>query len=391
MADENILDMDFGEFIDMGTGGQPVIEPPIDPAQKIEEPIKEEEELEVNKILQDSLEEGSEETTEDEEETEGIPPTSSNKEETDEDPFTLVLARYQLEQGVISSFDEEELLKIEEEEGPAAAMTYLLKQEIDSNTNKFKTDYDEYTKEFIALREAGYTADEAGALVVNLEEINDIEEDSLEDEKNEDLRRSLMKENYKSTTKFSESKIDRLIKRSFDLGDDVEDAKEALESLKEVRKEELTLAKVAKEKEQKEAEEAYKQSLQTLNNTIQSMEGIIPGEKLTKATKDKLIKTITTPVKNTEQGVPMNAIWSKRNEDPINFDIKLAYLLQAGIFDGKWDKIMKSAGTKVTSNIKDQLDKTTSTGFLKGGKRTTKVNDSENAGDMIGPMKSLFK
>lgn len=388
----DILDMDFGDFI---TPGSNFVNPEPVKEDKDVTPEEEVEELEVdvNELLSKEIEEGSETEEEEEEEIKG-PPTSSSSKETnqDDEPFTLVLARYQLEQGVLSNLDEEELLRINNEEGPAAAMTYLIRSEIELNSGQVKSNYDQYSKEYMELRESGYTPEEAGKMIIDLENLDNLDEEALEDENNDSIRRQLLKENYKATTRFSEDKIDRLIKRSFDLGDDVEDAKEALESLKETRKEAIKISKLNKAKQQQEAEEAYKKGLQTLNDSIQSIEAIVPGENLTKAAKDKILKTITTPVKNTEDGIPLNAIWSKRTEDPIKFDATLAYLLQAGVFDGKWDKIMKTAGTRVTSNIQSVLDNTKGTGFLKGGKRTSSGSpEREAAEDMIGPMKNLFK
>jgi hypothetical protein len=398
----NILDMDFGELVSPESSFvNPAPETPAKEEGKDTDPDPTppvDEDIDVNKVL-----EGASDPEEEEEDPEqkvdddgDTPPDSSSKHKEDdtssdgEEPFTLVLARYQLEQGVLSSLDEEELMKVHEEEGPAAAMTYLLKKEVETNLEGIKATYEGYSKEYQELRDLGFSKEEAGATILDLERLENIDEEELDAEENENLRRAILKENYKATTKFTDSKIDRLIKRSFDLGVDVEDAKEAVESLKEAKKEEIKLQKDQKIQEQKNQEEQYKAQLQNLNETVNKLDEIIPGQKLTKATKDKLLKTITTPVKNDDTGVVMNAIWAKRNEDPMQFDTVLAYLLNVGVFDGKWDSILKTAGTRVSSKIEERLNNTKSAGFLSKGKRTTSSNSRDDGEDLIGPMRNLF-
>jgi hypothetical protein len=384
----SIKDMDFGEFL---SPEDEHLTPPIPKAEeeKEEEEIQEEE-IDVNVALagQEDIEEKedeevSKEETEDKDETE--PPASS-----DDEPFTLVLARYQLEQGVLSSLDEDKLQEIIKEEGEPAAFKYLIQQEVDSNIKAASEQLDNYSREYVELRKSGFASEDAANTVLTLEALDSISEEDLQNEEKEDLRRMILKENYKATTSFSESKIDRLVKRAFDIDADVEDAKEALESLREAKQKEIETAKEAQRKEQEANQEAYNRQIQDLNKHIESLEEIIPGKKINKQTKSKIFDLITKPVKQSDEGYSMNAIWAKRNEDPISFDAVMSYLYLSGVFEGKWDQITKSVNTKLTTKLEEKL-KTGSGSSLVGGKHSRQRTKAEETRDnMIGPMKRLF-
>jgi len=388
----SILDMDFGDFL---SPDDDHLNPPIPKTPEQEEAEKaaaEEEEkdkidLEAalagqvveEDVIEDKGEEGSKEK-------EGLEPPASS----DDEPFTLVLARYQLEQGVLSSLDEEKLQEIIEKDGEAAAFSYLIQNEVETNSKVVSDKLDDYSKEYAELRKSGFATEEAGNALLTLEALDSITEDDLGEEDKEDLRRTIIKENYKATTSFSESKIDRLVKRAFDINADVEDAQEALESLREAKKQELVDAKENQKKAQEDAQESYNESLQSLGKHIDALEEIIPGKKINKQTKTKIKDIITKPVKQSEDGYAMNAIWAKRHEDPESFDTVMSYLFLSGVFDGKWDQITKTVNTKLTTKLEDKL-KSGSGSTLLGGKHTISRTPGEKAReDMIGPMKNLF-
>ena len=110
----SIKDMDFGDFINPEDD---FLTPPI-PKKEGEEEVKEkeveepEEEIDLNAALSEKIE--SEESEEDvKKDKDGVEPPVP----TDDEPFTLVLARYQLEQGVLSSLDEEKLQEVIKKDG----------------------------------------------------------------------------------------------------------------------------------------------------------------------------------------------------------------------------------------------------------------------------------
>ena len=388
----SILDMDFGDFL---APDDDHLKPPIpktpeeEEAEKVAAEKEEEEEIDLNAALAEKVEGEEEEIVEDEEGTkkkEEIEPPASS----DDEPFTLVLARYQLEQGVLSSLDEEKLQEIIEKDGEAAAFSYLIQNEVETNSKAVSDKLDDYSKEYAELRKSGFAAQDAGSTLLTLEALDSITDDDLQDDEKEELRRTILKENYKATTSFSESKIDRLVKRAFDINADVEDAQEALESLREAKKQELEYAKETQKKAQEDAQTAYNEQIQSLGKHIDDLEEIIPGKKINKQTKGKIKDIITKPVKQSEEGYAMNAMWAKRHEDPAAFDTVLSYLFLSGVFDGKWDQITKSVNTKLTTKLENKLASGSGSTLL-GGKHTVSRTPGEAAReDLIGPMKNLF-
>lgn len=396
----SILDMDFGDFINpdddfltppLPDNKEEPVEEPVE--QPVEQPVEEEEEdkLDVNAAL-------SGVTEEEEEEEEDAPDKEKEIDETeppassDDEPFTLVLARYQLEQGVLSSLDEDKLKEIIESDGEAAAFSYLIQSEVESNSKVIEERLDEYSKEYADLRKAGFSSQEAGNTILTLEALDSITEDDIQDEANEELRRTILKENYKATTSFSESKIDRLVKRAFDINADVEDSVEALESLKEARKTDLAAEKQRKVDEQKAAQDAYNQQIAELSKHIESLDEIVPGKKINKQTKSKIKDIITKPVKQSEEGYAMNAMWAKRNENPVEFDSILAYLYLSGVFDGKWDQITKTVNTQLTKKLQTKINSGSGSSLM-GGKPTTRREDevAQRRKDLLGSMRHLLE
>jgi hypothetical protein len=385
-----IADMDFGDFI---APDDNFLTPPVPKGEEKEEKEEkvEEEEIDVNKALAGEVEDSEEEDKapeeeEAEEETEEKEPPASS----DDESFTLVLARYQLEQGVLSSLDEEELNRVLEEEGEAAAFKYLIQNEVELNTKAVTEQLTEYSKEYSELRRAGFSPEEAGNHVLTVEALDSITDEDIQDEDKEDLRRTILKENYKATTNFSEAKIDRLVKRAFDINADVEDAQEALESLREAKKQELAGIKAAQKRQQEEAQEAYNKQLQAINSHVESLSEIVPGKKINKQTKSKIVDLITKPVKQNEDGYALNAIWNKRSEDPVTFDTIMGYLYLSGVFDGNWDQITKTVNTNLTKKLEKKLSERSSS--LLGGKHVmgNKSVADKTREDMIGPMKHLL-
>jgi hypothetical protein len=84
----------------------------------------------------------------------------------------------------------------------------------------------------------------------------------------------------------------------------------------------------------------------------------------------------------------MNAMWAKRNENPIDFDTTLAYLYLSGVFDGKWDQITKTVNTNLTKKLERKLSERSS--GLAGGRHVTRTDSEKTRDDMIGPMKYLL-
>jgi len=391
MSEEaNILDMDFGELMDIS--GPDIKGPKVEVPPKVGEdgkPIEEKPEslLDVNDILETEhlksekeLEVEKDEKKPKEKETPG---SSEHTETSSSDPFALVYAKFLLESGSISSFDEEALKAVIDEEGEAKALQHLIKGEIDSAKAGISESLEGFQKEYVELRGLGIAPEDAANLVNSLEDVEAITEESVEEENNEPLRKNILNAYYKETTQFSDDRIKKLVDRSFELGDDVAETKEALESLKKSRKEYVANVKAKETKAIEDRKLDHQKSLENLRTKVDELTEIIPGQKINKVTKTKIEDMLTKPVKQLENGQVLNGVWAKRAENQLDFDMKLAHFINLGLFDGKLDILKKNAKTSAIDELEKHIEQK---GSYRGS-GTIPNADRKAATDMISSMR----
>lgn len=389
----NILDMDFGTL--MGTSGEDIGDPTPTkteetPPVEVEKPV--EDELLVNDILETGTGltpevEENEDTKTKETKEKKAPSSSEHTEQSSSDPFALVYAKFLLESGSISSFDEEAFKTVIDEEGEASALQHLISGEIESAKATITDSVEGFQKEYTDLRNLGFTSEEAYSAVNALEEVENITTEVVAEENNEELRKNILTTYYQETTQFSEDRIKKLVDRSFELGDDVSEATEALESLKVTRKEYLATAKVKREEDIKNEKLKHQRSLETLKEKVNGLDEIIPGQKINKTTKTKIEDLLTKPVKQLEDGTVLNGVWAKRADDQLDFDLKLAHFINIGLFDGKFDSLKKRVKSSAAEELEAQISRQ---GEYTGSGRVP-AHNNEASKNMISSMRGMFK
>ena len=90
--------------------------------------------------------------------------------------------------------------------------------------------------------------------------------------------------------------------------------------------------------------------LEDFKGTLKETKEILPGVTINDNIKDDIYKSLTTVVDIDQYGQPMNNIAKARAEDPIGFDVKLAYLFEVTKGFNDWSTVV-SAGKK--NAIKD--------------------------------------
>ena len=101
--------------------------------------------------------------------------------------------------------------------------------------------------------------------------------------------------------------------------------------------------------------EENKKQLGILKTEIEKVTEIVPGLKLNAKVKASLYETLTTPAEQLSNGQWINSLYAKRAKDPIAWDIKVAYLDQLGIFDGKWDQIIKGGKSAAVKELSQKM------------------------------------
>lgn len=306
------------------------------------------------------------------EEVKNTPLSDDTKENKDASgSFALAFAKFQQDRGVISDFNEEELLKIEEESGEVGMLEYLLDKSRESIFEEAKKMYaadKEELAEYFDLKDIGVDTETAKELAYQKGHFGNITEEDLTE--SEDLRRKVIEQHYKMTTNFNESKIKKLVENIFNLGEDETEAIEALEVIKESTKKQIEEVKKQTLEQQKMHQKLIEDARENMKKLIYETDEIIKGQKINKQTQKKLEEMILQPVAKDANGNALNAIWAKRAENPQEFDLKVAYLLHTGIFDGKMDKIKSKTKTEVVTGFEEMLR---SKNQSQGGKTVTKT------------------
>jgi hypothetical protein len=321
------------------------------------------------------------------------PGTNEQTTETSSDaPFTVIFAKDLVAQGLLSSFDETEFIKESKELGEATALRNLIKSEIDSNIDAVKADLDAGYQEYLGLVGKGVPADTAGDLLSLKKQFDAIKVDDLVKEDNVAIRKEVMTNYFKLTTSMSDAKIAKLVQSSIDLGDDVEDSKEYLDTLRNLVKEQISAEEQEAQHQVALRKEENRRVIESLKESINTIEEVIPGVGINKQTKVKMFEILTKEVQD-NKGRVTNALWARRAEDPVFFDSRLAYLYETGFFDkGKsWTKASQAKTTKEVSNLEKAIESRKNTFSTTG---TPVIRNSElekTAKDNIDAMRGIFE
>lgn len=327
---------------------------------KEESPVKTIEFITGKKLKAEDLSlESEEEEQEETKENSERPPSSDGtdediKKKDASDSFALAFAKFQLDEGVISDFDEKELVEIEEKEGMQEALKYLLNKQKETIAEEVRRMYaadKEEVEQYFKLKDAGVDPETAQRLVYNEKLYDGITQEELEN--NDTLREKILFDYYKTTTNFSDAKIEKLVKNTFSTGDDLEEAQEALKSLKELNKKEMEEAEKRVEEQEKLYREQVKKNQEDFKKMVLEKDEFFEGIKVNKQTKDKVVDMVLKPVAKDSNGNLLNGIWAERAKDPQKFDAYLAYHILTGTFWGKIDTVKKKVKTDTVSELEN--------------------------------------
>jgi 3-methyladenine DNA glycosylase Tag len=360
------MEFDFNENVEFETGGEQFTLPGEKPDEKEIEVVK-------GKTIKEEEEE-EEEVINDKpiiEEKKNTPsPSDIEKETSQKEKNTVsVLASYYKEEGLISDYDETEMERIISEEGESAGLKYLADIQRDEAFKEAREMYDADMQEYMNLKDLGVDSSVAKGLVSNKTRFESLTVDDIEND--EDVRKEILFQHYKNTTTFSDAKIKRDIDKTFASGDDIEEATEALEEVK---------VNIAKQIEA-EISRIKQNDLDQKNNVVRQkeefkkyvndLEEIIPGEKLNKKTRDKIIDMVLKPAVKLENGQVVNAIWGERAKDTKKFESAIAYHILNGTLYGETEKSKAKVKTAAAKEV-DRVFNTKSTS-LKG--KPTKLGE----------------
>lgn len=346
-------------------GGSPPAPEPKKP--KGEEPPK-------DKFGEELIEIPDIETEEDEGKDKGNSnqPPKSTEQSSSSSPNVWVSFAKSLEgAGLLNEFTEEEFATLVEETGsPVEAVIAMadttIKQTIDAHIAAQDEDY----KEFVKMRDSGVDLTEYAKIAQQSKEYLSYK---LEDVKsNPDLQKKVVREDMKIKGMASDE-IDDLIESLEDtdkLGKRAEAAVANLNKFKETKVKELETQTKA---QQKAAQEAYQKQLQAIRESLESVKEVVPGIAINKQTKEKLYKMITEPAATTQDGRQVNAITAKMLQDPNKFNLITAELIRLGVYDGKWDSLVKITKSKAIEELEKVVNSGADFKSGSGGRTSSQV------------------
>ncbi len=286
-------------------------------------------------------------------------------------PITPI-AKFLANEGILANFNEEEF------DGTSDGLKQIIKDQITNGTkeqiNEFLNELPAELHHLIKNYQEGVPFDKLIETGSKRIKYASIDESKLSE--NEKLQEDIYREFLKASSKFSDSKIEKLISLSKDTGELEEDAKAGLSKLidmqDEIEEAEAEKIKLAKEKAQKQTED----NLKMFRKKIDSTEELIPNLKISKSIKDRVYKTVTTPVAKDANGNTLNEIAKYRHENPLDFEYILGYLYTVTDKFTNFSKLGSAAKKTVIDELEKaaellDYDKGTNSGLKKsrGGKR----------------------
>ena len=404
VKEDDLFEVDFGETGVTKMMESGVTQPDnstIDDKPHLQEPPKKDTEdgFElVEKILDND---GEDDTTPEDDvkevevkgKTKSNPPSAKETKTTNKgestnasESFAFVFAKYQQEEGNLSfDLDEKELQDIIEKNGEAGAMAYLWNKESEFRESRLKDMYEDDVKEFIELKDSGVDPERAKELMHSKIQFSTITPEQLEGEGEgaEELRRKVLKQDLINRTDLSEDEVDDQVESIILSGKDTDKAKKALGMINKFNNEQIALEKKAQADAEKVQAEQAKATRESMVKKINESKEIIPGYPISKQGLKNIEKMILEPAVKTKDGRVLNGVWAKFNENPEQSLIKLAAIMDSGIWDGKIDKLQKVAETKTAQKL-EGLIKTKGSTLSNKGKSTASATDDDSLSSMKG-------
>lgn len=274
-------------------------------------------------------------------------------------------------------------LNLEEFDGTAEGLKSAMTEEIHSGIENYKSKLPEPVKALINDYEDGVPFDEILKIKSEQISVSNIKEESVRED--EDLQKKIITNLYKKTTRFSDEKIKKTIDRLDNIGDLEDEAVSALSELKEITADEERVAVAKAKKDREEQEKAYKETLTKTIEYIENAKEFVPGQKVSKAIREKIKQNMTIPVGYDQNGNPVSKLANHLSKDPIQSEIMLNYLFEItnGFSDfSAFGRGQKSKVMKELENASKEIDEKSRS---KGGTKRKK-----STGDFMSAIRDMM-
>lgn len=312
-------------------------------------------------------------------------PSKAPSESSSSSPY-LAFARDRADEGVFLEFTEEDwaTLKERNEGDEAAALKELsvisMQEMVRTGVEQFKASLTPEEKTLYEAKEKGLPLDEYSVAKRNYEKYSKIkEEDLAEDEK---LQEDVVSK-FLELRGYSKDEIKEEIDGYKTLENLEAKAKKALPQVPATYKEKVDNIEKGAQAQEQARQDGIRQRVARMKRMVDNTPEIIPGIKLTKPTREKVMKSMTVPVAKDSQGNPLNPVMATRSKNPDAFEMLIHYYHDLGLFniddDGQispdFSKISKTAKTKATDEFRSAFE--TKGKPIAGKAPIPKVNEDE--------------
>lgn len=277
------------------------------------------------------------------------------------------------EDGILPELSDEDITNVKDDEGFKDAIEKVIQDRLDERTKRIEN----------ALN-AGADIGEIKQYENILATLNNIDEDALKQEgaKGDDIRRRIIAQDLMNRG-YSEDKIKREVKKSFDAGTDIEDAIEALQANVQFYTQKYSdLIEEGKEQAKKYKEDMRRQG-EELRKSIVEDKGIFDEIGMDKRMRQKVYDNISKPSYKTKDGNWLTEIQKYQMENQADFlkYVSLFYTMTDGFKDLS-PLIKKQVKKEKTSSIRELENKLKGTNRVNTGRLNYVNSNSEENDDL---------
>jgi len=348
------------------------------PAVKIEKEVEKEKEketptgfqqyedgtIEIDEALQATIAAGNKKAEEDDDniektEKQGKAPSEGDNS-GDSSPSSsqyLAFAKDRASEGVFLDFNDEDWkgLLDRNDGDEAAALRELsvisMRQMVKDGVDSYKDSLTDDDRALYEAKEKGVPVDKYGKAKHEFDKWSKVRTEDLKE--NEKLQIDVISKGLELRGYTKEEIVDQI--EDYKALEKLESQSEKiLPLLPKKFKDEITTMEEGAAADDASRKDRIRQGVAKMKQLVDTTPEIIPGIKLTKPTRDKIVKSMTDPVANDADGNPMNAVTATRSKNPDAFNMMIHYYHQLGLFNIDENGQMKPDFSKISKSAKNE-------------------------------------
>lgn len=269
----------------------------------------------------------------------------------------LAFARDRANEGVFLDFNDEDWkVLVERNEGDeAAALRELssisMQKMIEASVEEYKKTLTDEDRALYEAKEKGVPVDAYGIAKRNFDKYSKIKPEDVRE--NEKLQEEIVSK-VLEIRGFTKDEIKEEIEGYKALETLEAKAEKALPLLPKKFKDEITDIENAAAAQEQSRKDKIRQGVARMKQVIDNTPEIIPGIKLTKPTREKIMKSMMEPVARDDNGNPLNPVMHTKSKNPDAFEMMIHYYHELGLFNIDENGQMKPDFSKISKVAKNE-------------------------------------